>query len=131
MPDQKTSIAPGKPVPASAEPHAAPRPRRVRLSKALAATRAKVLPGMTTLDRPARAAGTKADKPDRYTISRREHELLRSLKKRLRAMGATTSKGELLRAGLMLLTAMNDEELRLTAASTELGASLRGATQRN
>lgn len=131
MPDQKTSIASGQPVSGAGVTDTASRPRRVRLSKALAATRAKVLPGMTTLDGPARAAGTKAEKTDRYTISQREHELLRSLKKRLRAMGATTSKAELLRVGLMLLAAMSDEELRLTAASTELGASLGGSTQRN
>lgn len=94
--------------------------RRVRLAKALAATPAAKKSGVTrTPDQPGNN-GAKAKKPKpgshRYKLPDDEYAQLTALKQRLETLGSRVKRSELLRAGLLLLVAMNDEQLKKAVA---------------
>lgn len=114
MPTPKTQPAPKKLVPIAAEPSTVTQTRRVRLSKALA-TKPVAQP---------KGGGTKSGKPksrsNRYKLPDTEYAQLTALKQRLLALGTDIRKSELLRAGLMLLVAMNDLQLQKAVAKVEL-----------
>ncbi|MCM2289604.1 MAG: hypothetical protein NDI67_11300 [Sulfuritalea sp.] len=99
-----------------AELATAGRPGRIRLSKALAAT-AKAM---------AKAAG--ASKPTQR-ISRHcklaphEEAQLAALKQRVQKLGLDTKKGDLLRAGLLLLASCDDLQLQKAVARLDAVAT--------
>lgn len=110
MPDADGAfLAPEKYCSIMAESASAGRPGRIRLSKALAAT-AKAM---------AKAAG--ASKPTQR-ISRHcrlaphEEAQLATLKQRVQKLGLDTKKGDLLRAGLLLLASCDDLQLQKAVA---------------
>lgn len=101
-------------VPTAAESSNGTQAGRIRLSKALAARPAA---------KPSGLEGAKPTKPmrvvSRCKLPAHEHEQLAALKKRLLALGIDIKKSQLLRAGLMLLVAMNDVQLRKSVADVE------------
>lgn len=103
-------------VPAAAESSSAGKPRRVRLAKALAATAAAQTPGLAV-----RPKGRKAKKSkpgsNRYKLPDHEFAQLTALKQRMETLGIGVRRSELLRAGLMLLVAMNDAQLQKAVAA--------------
>lgn len=117
MPDVDGALAaPRKLVPATAESAAAGKPGRIRLSKALAAT-ARAM---------AEAAG--AAKPSKRILrhcklAQHEDAQLAVLKQRLQKLGVDTKKGDLLRAGLMLLASCDDVQLRKAVARIDAGVA--------
>ncbi|MDP2135863.1 MAG: hypothetical protein Q8J99_19840 [Sulfuritalea sp.] len=94
--------------------------RRVRLAKALAATSAAKKSGMTRAPDQSGISGAKAKKfkpgSHRYKLPDDEYAQLTALKQRLETLGSQVKRSELLRAGLLLLVAMNDEQLRKAVA---------------
>lgn len=58
---------------------------------------------------------------DRFTIPEVEYEQLVQMKKRLSALGIAVKKSELVRAGLLQLAAMDDENLKAATAKLPLG----------
>lgn len=99
--------------------------RRIRLTKALAATAKATIPGMT---RPPKHVGAKETKgkrqkpqSHRYKLTDDEHGQLTALKRRLEALGSSVKRSELLRVGLLLLAAMDDEQLKMMAALAGVG----------
>lgn len=64
---------------------------------------------------------------DSFTIPENEYEQLGLLKKRLAAQGIGVKKGQLLRAGLRLLAAMDDTELKAAAEKLSIA---RGGEQK-
>ncbi|MDO8341465.1 MAG: hypothetical protein Q7T59_05840, partial [Candidatus Woesebacteria bacterium] len=50
-----------------------------------------------------------------------DYAQLTALKQRLEALGSSVKRNELLRAGLLLLVAMNDEQLKMTLALAGFG----------
>lgn len=113
MPAARKAVSPIALVPTVAEIASAPGSKRVRLSRALAAT-AKAAE---------KQGGTKLKKgkllSERYTIPVGEYADLVALKKRLDALGIKTKKSVLLRAGLKLLAAMTDAPLKRLVAGLE------------
>lgn len=65
----------------------------------------------------------KARKPklvrDSYAMPEAEYARIGELKKRLAALGVEIKKSELLRAGILLLAALNDDELKAVAGRVE------------
>lgn len=108
MPAAKSSANCGPLVPAAAE--SGRKPGRIRLAKALATRPAARIPGMVA---PAQA---KKSKSRRYKLSDDEHVQLAALRQRMERMGTSVKKGQLLRAGLALLIALNDLELAQAVA---------------
>lgn len=104
-------------VPTAAESSNGSRAGRIRLSKALAATAARTVAGQ---------GGEKTGKSERVVsrckLPAHEHEQLAALKKRMLALGMDIKKSQLLRAGLMLLVAMDDVQLRKAVAGVEFTA---------
>lgn len=103
--------------------------RRVRLAKALATTPNAKIPGLA---RPPKQPGakeikTKKPKPPshRYKLTDDEHAQLTALKQRLETLGSSIKRRELLRTGLLLLLAMNDEQLKITVALAGVGKRVR------
>lgn len=94
--------------------------RRVRLAKALVARPTANVPGMTRPPRQAGADGAKAKKQKsgarRYKLADDEYAQLTALKQRLAALGSRVKRGELLRAGLLALVAMSDDQLKKAVA---------------
>jgi hypothetical protein len=105
---RKTTSAAKKITPATPESKAPASAGRKRLSKAFARPLDKKL------------AKTKLVR-DRFTIPETEYEQLVELKKRLSALGFSIKKSELVRAGLLLLGAMDDTKLK--AATAKLSAA--------
>lgn len=110
MPEAKPAAVAKILVPAAAE-SGTTAIRRVRLAKALA-----------------KQAGTnetkgKKQKPGshRYKLADDEHAQLTALKQRLETLGRSVKRSDLLRAGLLLLVAMNDEQLKTTVALAGVG----------
>jgi hypothetical protein len=99
----KVPAAAKKLVPSAVESSTTTGTGRVRLSKALAA-KPKKLKLMS----------------DRYKIPDNEYAQLIALKKRLLLLGAGVRKSELLRAGLLLLVAMDDVRLMKAVAKVEI-----------
>jgi len=120
MPAAKTAATPAKLAPSAAESGAAIRPRRVKLAKALAAKPTGKFPGTTTPEGQNKADGAKLKKfklrSNRYKIPDNEYAQLTALKKRLMTLGVSAKKSELLRAGLMLLVALDDAFLKKAIA---------------
>lgn len=90
--------------------------RRVRLAKALAARPTAKITGMT---RPPKLAGSDVKKPKkpksgshRYKLADDDYAQLSALRDRLQVLGRRVKRGELLRAGLLLLVAMSDDQLK-------------------
>lgn len=108
MPAASPTATTRKLVPTGVESRAAV--RRVRLSKALAATP----PTRPKLN------GGKPKKlnlvSDRYKIPDNEYAQLTALKHRLQVQGASVKRSELLRAGLALLVTMDDVQLKKAVA---------------
>lgn len=110
MPDADGAfLTPEKYSSTMAESAAAGRPERIRLSKALAAT-AKAL---------AKAAG--APKPAqrifrRCKLTPHEDAQFAALKQRVQTWGLDIKKGDLLRAGLLLLASCDDLQLQEAVA---------------
>lgn len=100
---RKTTAATKKITPAAPESKAPTSTGRKRLSKAFA----------RPLDK--KSAKVKLVR-DRFTIPETEYEQLVDLKKRLSALGFSIKKSELVRAGLLLLTAMDDAKLKAATA---------------
>ena len=102
--------------------------RRVRLAKVLAATANAKIPGMARPPKQAGANGTKAKKPrpegHRYKLANDEYAQLTALKRRLETLGSSVRRSELLRAGLLLLVAMDDDQLKMTVALAGVGKSV-------
>ena len=102
-------------------------PRRVRLAKALAATPTAKIPGMTRSPKQAGSNGKKLKKSksgrNRYKLPDDEYAGLGALKQRLEMLGIQIRKSGLLRAGLLLLVAMNDVQLKKAVAGLEVGES--------
>lgn len=98
--------------------------RRVRLSKVLAARPTKKSANVTIPATQPRLDGAKSKKgkrlSNRYKISENEYEQLAGLKKRLLMLGISAKKSELLRAGIMLLAAADDTQLKKAVAKVEL-----------
>jgi hypothetical protein len=99
--------------------------RRVRLAKALATTPNAKIPGLTRPPKQAGAKETRTKKPKppshRYKLTDDEHAQLTALKQRLETLGSSVKRSELLRAGLLLLLAMNDEQLKMTVTLAGVG----------
>ena len=124
MPTARASVAARKLVPSAAESAIASGTGRIRLSKALAAKPAGKFARMatpTTLPKPDVAKPKKFKcVSERYKIPGDEYAQLIALKKRLLLLGVGTKKSELLRAGLMLLVAMDDVQLTKAIARRKI-----------
>lgn len=119
-----------------AEPVAAPAPAK-RVRKPAAPKRAKVAVPAAKADKVEKAdkavskaadgAAEKAqEKPrkvrlvrDSFTMPEHEYVRIGELKRRLQALGQGMKKSELLRAGLLLLDALNEVELKAVCARVE------------
>jgi hypothetical protein len=102
---------------AAAESATAGRPGRIRLSKALAAT-AKALAAAAGSAKPAQRTAR------RCKLAPHEDAQLAVLKQRVQNLGLETKKGDLLRAGLLLLASCDDMQLRKAVARLDAGATL-------
>lgn len=120
---RKTKAAPAAMrAPAAAESSPAPRDKRVRLSKALAAT-----PTDKSVVKMASKNSVMSTTPKKlnwvshtYKIPEAEYAQLAELKARLLTLGVGVKKGELLRVGLKSLVALNDVQLRKAVAGAPL-----------
>lgn len=106
-------VAPRKLVPATAESTSANRPGRIRLSKALAAT-AKAMAEEAGAAKSAKRVARVCK------LARHEDAQLSVLKQRLQGLGVETKKGDLLRAGLMLLASCDDLQLQKAVARLDV-----------
>lgn len=124
MPEAKSEAPVKMLVPTAAESGTTPI-RRVRLAKALAARPTAKIPGMTRPPKQAGSNGTKGKKlkpgSHRYKLADDDYAQLTALKQRLETLGSSVKRSELLRAGLLLLVAMNDEQLKMTLALAGVG----------
>lgn len=117
MPDADGAFpAPGKFVVVTGESTTAGKPGRIRLSKALAAT-------AKAMGKAAGAAGQGKRASRRCKLAQYEEALLDALKGRLQMSGVDAKKGELLRAGLLLLADCNDVQLRRAVARLDASAA--------
>ncbi len=119
MPEAKSEAAARTLVPTAAE-SGTTAIRRVRLAKALAAKPGAKIPGMSRPPKPDGANATRAKKPKpgprRYKLADDEYAQLTALKRRLETLGSSIKRSELLRAGLLVLVAMNDDQLKRAVA---------------
>lgn len=92
-----------------AESATAGRPGRIRLSKALAAT-AKAMAKAAGAPNPAQQISRNCK------LTPHEDAQLAALKQRVRNLGMDTKKGDLLRAGLLLLASCDDLQLQEAVA---------------
>lgn len=123
-----------KTVPAkkAAAPKVAPEPTAKPAAKPVAKSAAK--PAAKTVTKPAAKAAAKSvkkaepkksdSKPqkvkmirDSFTFPEADHSQLAALKKRVVALGQDVKKGELVRAGIALLTGMDDKALLATVSN--------------
>lgn len=129
MPAAKTAATASKLAPSAAESSTATRPRRVRLSKALAAKPTAKPASTTTPATKPKSNGAKPKKlklvSNRYKIPDNEYAQLTALKQRLLLLGTSARRSELLRAGLMLLVALDDAQLKKAVAKVEVIKSRR------
>ena len=102
MPAAKSVASSANPVPRAVESAVSAKPGRIRLSKALA----KMHNGGSPKKLQHRSS--------RYKIPDDEYEQLTALKSRVLALGMSVKRSELLRAGLMLLVALEDVPLKKT-----------------
>jgi hypothetical protein len=120
MPEARSGAAARTLVPSAAE-SGTTAIRRVRLAKALAAKPSAKISDMSRPPKPDGANATKAKKrkpgPRRYKLADEEYAQLTALKRRLETLGSSIRRSELLRAGLLVLVAMNDDQLKRAVAS--------------
>lgn len=117
MPDADGAfVAPGKLFPATAESTTAGKPGRIRLSKALAAT-AKAMAVAAGTAKPAQRVSR------RCKLALHEDAQLTALKQRVQKLGLDTKKGDLLRAGLLLLANCDDLQLQKAVARLDAGTT--------
>lgn len=109
-------IAPEKYFSTVAESTTAGRPGRIRLSKALAAT-AKAMAKAAGAPRPVQQISRNCK------LTPHEDAQLAALKRRVQKLGLDTKKGELLRAGLLLLASCDDAQLRKAVARLDAGTT--------
>jgi hypothetical protein len=112
MPAAKAVATPAKPVPRAVESAVSAKPGRVRLSKAFA----KKPTVVKSQAAPKKHNGGSPKKlklrSSRYKIPDDEYAQLTALKNRVLALGMSVRRSELLRAGLMLLVALEDVPLK-------------------
>lgn len=117
MPDADGAfLAPEKYFSTMAESAAAGRPGRIRLSKALAAT-AKAMAKAAVASKPAQ------QKARRCKLTPHEDAQLAALRQRVQNLGLDTRKGDLLRAGLLLLASCDDLQLQEAVTRLDAGAA--------
>lgn len=117
MPDADGAFpAPGKYFSTMAESTTAGRPGRIRLSKALAAT-AKAMTKAEGASKPAQPISR------RCKLTLHEDMQLAALKQRVQNLGLEAKKGDLLRAGLLLLASCDDLQLQKAVARLDAGAA--------
>jgi len=123
MPVAKNPATPVKRVRTSAAPPTVNKSGRVRLSKALAKKPAAKPLSLETQPLPKKGNGASLKKfklrTNRYRIPENEYAQLTALKKRVLALGVSAKKSELLRAGLMLLAALDDGQLKKAMAKVD------------
>lgn len=116
-PAATTAAIPAASKPVAAKPVAKAPATRAAVKKPATAPLKKAAAATKPVSKPA----TPADKPktakikmerDSFTIPKDEYAQIAILKKRLEALGKPVKKSELLRAGLKLLAAMNDNALQ-------------------
>ena len=124
MPAARTAATPAKLAPSAVESSTATSRGRVKLSKALAAKPTRKSAGTATPGGQKKPDGAKPKKfklrSSRYKIPDNEYAQLTALKKRLLTLGVSARKSELLRAGLMLLVALDDPQLKKAIAKVDL-----------
>lgn len=132
MPEANSEAAAKILVPAAAETGTTAI-RRIRLAKALAARPTARIAGMARPPKQAGSDGGKAKKhksgSHRYKLADEEHAQLSALKDRLQLLGRRVKRGELLRAGLLLLAAMSNEQLNRAMDKVNAAASSAGRPQ--
>jgi hypothetical protein len=128
MPVGKTAATQAKPVPMATESPTLAKPGRVRLSKALARKPAVKAAVEKTRAAPKKHNGGSPEKHNggsrkklklrssRYKIPDNEYAQLTAIKNRVLALGMSVKRSELLRAGLMLLAALEDVPLKKAVA---------------
>lgn len=98
------------------------------VTKAVAKAAAKPAPKVASkpAPKPVAAKPEKSPKPkkprlvrDSFTMPEAEYERIGELKKRLALVGDSVKKSEVLRAGIALLAALNDAELKAALAKVE------------
>lgn len=113
-----------------AAPKAAPEPAAKPVAKPAAKPAAKTVakPAAKAVAKPVKKAEPKKSesKPqkvkmirDSFTFPEADHSQLAALKKRVVALGQDVKKGELVRAGIALLTGMDDTALLATVANVD------------
>lgn len=129
----KAAVAKAQPTPKAA-PAAAPKvPQKTKPAKKQAAAAAPV-PAPKPLKKaepkkvePKKAEAKKSDsKPpkikmirDSFTFPEADHSQLAALKKRVVELGRDVKKGELVRAGIAMLTAMDDQALQAAVSKVD------------
>lgn len=135
MPAAKSVPAAAKLVATAAESSTVTRANRIRLSRVLAAKPVGKSAGAPARARQPKANGTKPKKlkmvSDRYKIPDNEYVQLTALKRRLLELGVSAKRSELLRAGLMLLVASEDAQVKKAVAKVQLAKTSRPATKAN
>lgn len=101
-----------KAAPAAAKKTAATTPAK----KVIPAPVAKVIAKSTAASDKAKTPKIKMER-DSFTMPKDEYAQIAALKKRLESMGKAVKKSELLRAGLKLLSALDDTKLKTALAA--------------
>ncbi len=112
----RNTPTPAKPAPSASPAAKAARPAPRKASAKAPVKAAAKVPAKAPAKAPARApAKTDGDKPrkpkmvrDSFTMPKPEYAVIEALKQRAAQAGRPAKKSELLRAGLMLLTAASD-----------------------
>ncbi len=132
MPVGKTAATQAKPVPMATESPTLAKPGRVRLSKALARKPAVKAAVEKTQAAPKKHNGGSPKKlklrSSRYKIPGDEYAQFTALKNRVLALGMSVKRSELLRAGLMLLAALEDVPLKKAVAKVSFVSPARPST---
>ena len=122
-PTKPVAAKPAAQKPASAKPVAAKPPvAKVAAKPPVAAKKVTPAPAIKVVNKTATAtdkAKTSKVKMERdsFTMPKEEYAQIATLKKRLEGLGKPAKKSELLRAGLKLLSAMDDAALKATMAT--------------
>src|SRR5574343_259861 len=119
---EQQNTPPINPTAATAEPKAA----KAKAAKKLVPRPAAAEPAAPVMPAATAAAVAPAAKPkkiklvrDSYAMPETEYARIGELKKRLLGMGSEAKKSELLRAGVALLAALNDAELKAVMGRVE------------
>lgn len=104
------------PTAAAKRTAAADSTKKVTKAPAAPVTPAKVVPKPTAANDKAKTPKVKMER-DSFTMPKDEYAQIAALKKRLESMGKAVKKSELLRAGLKLLSALDDTKLKTALAA--------------